>query len=227
VTDNKLPASIVAVMGASGSGKSSSIVAALQADKGSRRIIFDPGGDYAAFGDPVDDVRAALRVVVKAGAGAFRLVFNPSFDAERARRQFSDLCELAYAAGDVLTVADELEGVMSPSWSPPGWALLVLRGRKRGVRIIGASQRPAGIEKRFWSLATVIRSGRLNYADDAATVARVLMVEPRDVLALADLDFIQRSVRRPVVQWGRIAWARGRPVESILREKNLLPDAPA
>lgn len=224
--NNTHAADVIAVMGATGAGKSSSIRVKLAADDSPRRLVWDPGEDFSEFGTVTDSERTLARAVVAAGAGPFRLVYRPSFDTAVSRWQFSRFCALAHAVGNVQVVADELEDVMEANWAPPGWAMLIRKGRKRGCRVIAASQRPAGIEKRIWSMATVIRSGRLNYADDAATVARVLMVDPRDVLRLEPLHFIQRSVYAPVIVWGRIEWRAGRPLEVKLHEKKLLPDLP-
>jgi hypothetical protein len=67
----------------------------------------------------------------------------------------------------------------------------------------------------------VIRSGRLNDVNDAATVARVLMVDPGEVLALPPLYWIQRSIYKPVILRGRIEWRAGRPHGVVLSEKPL------
>jgi hypothetical protein len=225
VTDNARRADIVAVMGATGAGKSSTICAALAADDGPRRLIYDPGDDYGAFGDICSSIQVVYDRVVKAGAGPFRLVFRPPFDLVRARAEFNRFCMIAFRVcierGDVLVVADELEDVTLPSWAPPGWSALIRKGRKYGARIIAASQRPAGIEKKIWSMATVVQSGRLNELEDARTVARVLMVDPLEVIALPQLAWIRRSIYEPAIVRGCIEWQAGRPVEVILSKKPL------
>ena len=230
MTDNARRADIVAVMGATGAGKSSTICAALAADDGPRRLIYDPGDDYGAFGDICSSIQVVYDRVVKAGAGPFRLVFRPPFDLVRARAEFNRFCMIAFRVcierGDVLVVADELEDVTLPSWAPPGWSALIRKGRKYGARIIAASQRPAGIEKKIWSMATVVQSGRLNELEDARTVARVLMVDPLEVIALPQLAWIRRSIYEPAIVRGRIEWHAGRPAEVILSKKPL-PGAPA
>jgi hypothetical protein len=225
VTDNARRADIVAVMGATGAGKSSTICAALAADDGPRRLIYDPGEDYGAFGDICPSIQVVYDRVVRAGAGPFRLVFRPPFDLVRARAEFNLFCLIAFRVcmerGDVLVVADELEDVTLASWAPPGWSQLIRKGRKHGARIIAASQRPAGIEKKIWSMATVVQSGRLNELEDARTVARVLMVDPLEVIALPQLSWIRRSIYKPAIVRGRIEWVGGRPREVIISEKPL------
>ena len=225
MTDNARRADIVAVMGATGAGKSSTICAALAADDGPRRLVYDPGEDYGSFGDVFTTRRALFDRVARAGAGPFRVVFRPPFDLVRARFEFNWFCLLAFRVcverGDVLIVADELEDVTLPSWAPPGWAQLIRKGRKHGARVIAASQRPAGIEKRIWSMATVVQSGRLNDIEDARTVGRVLMVDPLEVMALPQLAFLRRSIYEPAIVSGRIEWKSGAPREVITGKRPL------
>jgi hypothetical protein len=61
---------------------------------------------------------------------------------------------------------------------------VVLRGRKRGLKIIGTSQRPASIDKDFLSNATLIRCGALGYPNDRVAVAAVMGADPAQIAAL-------------------------------------------
>lgn len=221
MTDNAHRASLVAVMGATGAGKSSSICCALAQDQGPRRLIFDPGEDYGAFGTVTDSLASIHKQIIGAPGAPFRFVYRPSINLAIARGQFDAFCQLAYIAADLLVVADELQDVTLPNWAPPWWSALVRKGRKRGVRIIAASQRPAGIEKGIWSMATLIQSGRLSDAEDARTVARVLMVDPWEVVGLPPLHWIRRSIYAPVILRGRVEWRTGRPHDRVLSKKNL------
>jgi len=227
LTDNTRRADIVAIMGATGAGKSSTITAALAADSGPRRLIYDPGEDFGAFGDVVHS-RQALFDQIKAGAGkAFRVVFRPRLDLDLValRGEFNWFCNVAVAVcrahGDTLIVVDELEDVVTATWAPPWWGQLIRKGRKLGARVVAASQRPAGIEKRIWSMATVVQSGRLNDIEDARTVARVLMVDPLEVVGLEPLHWIRRSIYKPVILRGRIEWRGGVPADADVVEKPL------
>jgi len=225
LTDNKRRAQIAAVMGATGSGKSSTVRIAL-ADAGERLLIWDPKGEYRSFGVEYTTRQVFFDRLKEARAGPFRLVFRPSFDIEEARKQFDWFCKIAYSAGDVLVIADELHRVMLANWAPAGWGQLVSMGRDRGVSLIAASQRPAGIEKSFWDQATVIRSGRLNGEASARAVAGVLLVPWSEIVALPPLHWIQRSIYRPVIVRGHLVWRSGRPHDVIDGEINL-PGAPA
>jgi hypothetical protein len=220
--DNARRADILAVMGATGSGKSSSVFARLHADPPPRLLAWDFKGEYLAFGRECKSERELYRAAVR--AAGFRLVFRPSFDVDAGRVQFDWFCKLAYQLGDVLVVADELHRVMLPNWAPEGWNLLVSMGRSRGARVIAVSQRPALIEKGFWDQATVIRAGRLNGRLSAQALADALLVPWTEVVSLSPLLWLQRSIYEPAIVRGRIEWRRGRPSD-VLIEKKPLPGA--
>jgi hypothetical protein len=220
VTGNRRDASLVALLGATGSGKSSAIRAAV-ADAEPRLMVWDYKREYRRLGHVCETRQAFYDRAVAAWRGSFRLVFCPSFDVEAGRREFDWFCQLAYWLGDVLLVADELHRVMTASWSPMGWNLAVTLGRARGVRIIAASQRPAEIAKDFWDAATVVRTGRLNGEASARAVAGVLLVHWREVVALPPLHWIQRSIYRPAIIRGRVVWRGGAPADEFISESPL------
>lgn len=191
-------------------------------------MIFDPGEDYTQHGTVFRDTRALYAHLVKAGQGPFRVVLCPSLEQEQERGQFNDFCLMAFAIGRLLVVADELEDVMLPTWAPAGWRLLMRKGRKRSVRVIGATQRPAGLEKRMWSFATVVRSGVLEEWADADVVAARLRVTPDDVLALPSLHWIQWERERRAIVRGHIEFRSGKP-HQVVDSENIFspPGAPS
>jgi hypothetical protein len=226
--DNRRRADICAVMGSSGAGKSATVCKALAGVSSCPRLmIYDPGEDYSQFGEVFSARQDFFNYLAKTGAATFRAVFRPlpELEEEVLRSEFNWFCRVAMAVcrghGETLIVVDELEDVVTASWAPPWWKQLIRKGRKIGARVIAASQRPAGIQKHFWSLATEIQSGRLNEIEDARTVARVLMVEPLEIVALEPLQWIRRSVYRPVIVRGHIEWRDGRPVDAGVTEKNI------
>lgn len=62
--------------------------------------------------------------------------------------------------------------------------------------VIGAIQRPASIDKHFFGNARIVRTGRLNYADDVKNMANVMNVLERDIQDLQPLEFIQRDMTK-------------------------------
>lgn len=214
--DVTLPASIVGVFGASGSGKSSYVKQCLAAAM-SPLIVFDPGHEYAATAGAVlacdDEPRFHDRVNATEN---LRLAFRPSHDAALRARQFGRFClvglAIARARGRCLVVADELHLMTDAGNAPAGWNELVMTGRKCGVSIIAASIRPAAINKDFWTNCTLVRTGRLLFADDQKTVARALGVNPEELAQLKSppgapgCDFIERDMLTGETRRGRLTF---------------------
>lgn len=73
---SKLNAAITAVLGASGSGKSLYLKQSLARIKPGRLLIWDPQGEYGAFGEPVRHLEAVRKVLLAAlSKERFALVF--------------------------------------------------------------------------------------------------------------------------------------------------------
>lgn len=219
--DNSRRAALVALMGATGEGKSTAVRLALAELRPSRLLVWDFKREYSALGASFEDRKKFYDRLMAARSGDFRLVWRPSFDLKEGREQFDWFCQLAYHVGDVQVVADELHTVMLSNWAPKGWRTLISAGRDRGCKVIAASQRPADIEKGLWDQATMIRSCRLNGEASARCMSGVLMVPWSEIVTLPELHFVQRSMRGGVIQWGRIEWTRAKPREVILREENI------
>lgn len=185
---------IVAVLGATGSGKSLYVHAELRRRRPRRLLVWDfsPEDEYAqhchyvTLGELLAEGAAAGR------RGAFALALHPSADPKARARQFDIWCTAAYRLGDCTLVVEELRFVTKPGWSPVPWSQAVLTGRKRGLSIIGTTQRPAHVDKDFLSNATILHCGRLGYDDDVKTAAVELRVRPDQVptepLAWVELD---------------------------------------
>ena len=192
-------ANIVAVMGGSGSGKSTYIKREILRLKPKRLIVFDVMHEYEEFGTPVKFCRdlAAL-----AKAKTFKLIFQPS--STNIKEVFNFVCKLAFETGDCLLVVEELNRVTEATRAPPSWQDCTSRGRHKGLMIYGASQRPANVDKDFFSNATKIRSGRLNFAADIKTLANVLKVKNTDIDELKPLQFIEREMATGQISRGMI-----------------------
>jgi hypothetical protein len=119
-------------------------------------------------------------------------------------RQFDWFCRAAYDLGRCTILVEELAFVTRPSYAPPAWSMMTCTGRHEGLAIIGTSQRPAQIDKNFLGNATLVHCGRLNYQEDAQVMAKVLWAPLTDILALADLEFIERDVRTQKNTRGRV-----------------------
>lgn len=198
-TGNHNAADISAVMGASGSGKSLFIKSELKRLKPPRLMVWDFKREYN--GQVARNLTEVLQLVRHA---RFNVIFQPSHDPATAKNQFDVFCRIAYAAKRLTFVGEELAFVTNPSYAPTGWSMLTLAGRSEGIRIYGASQRPAAIDKNFFGNATVIRTGRLNFKNDIKVLADVLQVPFHNVQALAPLQFIARDMNTGKLTTGSV-----------------------
>ena len=178
-------ADIRAVMGASGTGKSHYT----KAELAKRAVVWDMEDEY----DDVPAVSLAQfpRALHAAQRGPVKLRVVPSADPELRAVQFDLFCRTCMEIGDLLVVAEELRFVTTPSRAPAGWASVNLRGRKRGLKVIGASQRPASIDKDFLSNATFIRCGALGFPADRQAVAAVMGTDPEIIGQLEGFEAIE------------------------------------
>lgn len=179
-SDNQ--AAFVAVIGSTGSGKSHFVKQVLQA-KPPRLMIWDAMREYGHAGKVVRDKTADLVAQLrKVGGGSFSLVYQPNKESEQAMRgQFTVFCKAALAVGKVLMVVEEMALVTKAGYSPPGWLEVVTGGRHYGLMVVGTSQRPALLDKTFFSNCTMIRVGKLSSTGDKKAVADAIDV-PADLL---------------------------------------------
>lgn len=189
-------ADIRCVLGASGTGKSHYTKAEMA--KAKRLLVWDMDDEYGKSEAPSRGAVYAIgsdeklgniidlpRLLHAQGSGAFKLRVVPSDEQKRRNNEFDVVCKAVMITGKLLFVAEELKFVTQPSWAPPGWSAITLRGRKRGVKVIGTSQRPASIDKDFLGNATLIRCGALTFPEDRIAVAKSMII---DVAELEKLE---------------------------------------
>lgn len=137
-------------------------------------------------------------------------MFVPSFDRALAIRQFAFVCAIAWRTAErgrpVDFVVDELSEFTTASEAPAEWRRLVKRGRKAGISVYAAAQRPAEIDKTIWSNASLVRTGRLNYVEDQRTIAAALGVPVDQVIALGQLDYLERDRNSGELRRGRLTF---------------------
>src|SRR3569623_2110456 len=109
-------ASIIVVCGSSGSGKSAWVKQRIA--KARRVLVWDVDDEYEGF----ERITAPAALI----------------------EAFDLWARAAFAWGNCTAVAEELAGVTTPGKAPPGWHQLVSRGRKRGIEVIGETQRTSG-----------------------------------------------------------------------------------
>lgn len=202
-------AKLVAVIGATGAGKTEWIRQQLRRGKPRRLIVWDPKptSNYAEFGQTFTDRAALADAVLAAGSkGELCAIFRPGSDMKTFGDKFDWLCRLAFAWKHCTLIAEELAHTTKAGWSPLGWLQCVTMGREEGMVIFGATQRPALCDKTFISNASMIHCGRLQATSDRKVMADLLDCAPADLIALKPMEFIERAdsgeMRRGTVVWG-------------------------
>lgn len=201
---------IEAYIGASGSGKGVSIERRLGELKPRRLLIWDPRSEYQKHARAVS-LRAAVQAVAAAGDGPFALRVIHDGQTPPAGA-FGVVCKLAFRAGRVLLLAEELSDVTTATHAPAAWRQCITQGRHQGLHIIGAAQRPALIDKTFLGNCTYIRCFTLRYEADRRTMAQALDVDQAQVNALQTTEepgrvvirYIERDFRARVLRPGQL-----------------------
>lgn len=177
----------------------------LKVERPRRLLVWDPLHEYAKFGQVANTLGEMLDGIKTTDGKArarFARILQPK--AGGSARMFGLFCKLAHAIGGCTVVVEELALVTQASRAPEGWRELSLTGRHRGVVIMAGSQRPASIDKDFFSNCTRIRCGRLNYQADVKTMGDVLGVKGNELRDLAPLEWIERDMGNGSIKRGKI-----------------------
>lgn len=204
-------ASIHAVIGASGSGKTTHVMGCIKRGAPRRLLVWDTKGEFAreGYATPVTRISQLTALIKKAGpGGAFAFAFQPSGDRAKMKRDFSRLCLVAFHAKNVWLIAEELAEVTEAGSAPEGWRKATTQGRSEGMTIYGLSQSPAWIDKFFFGNCSSIRTGRVVEPAHVEKMAKVIGVEYSEIVALEDLQFIHLTVSPRNIERGRIKIAR-------------------
>ncbi len=198
-------ANIVAVLGATGSGKTSYVMQRLRKEKPKRLIIWDTKGEFSreGYATPVYTLSAAVEAMKNK---AFRVAYIPRGDAATMKREFSLLCRAAFHAKALTLVAEELSDVTEPSRACEGWRKCTSQGRSEGVTVYGLSQQPASIDKHFFGNCSLVRTGRLNFGAHIKSMAECLGVDREDVRKLLPLEYIERDMLTGEVSRGKLTF---------------------
>lgn len=201
-----LVANIWGVLGASGTGKGLWIKKQLNKLKPKRLVVWDFMDEYGEFGGlrctSLRDVRAAL---MKAGGGPMRVRYVTGAAGSDVRKEFEVICELVYAWGGCVFIAEELANVTTPSWAPAAWRKMTTSGRHRAVHIIGASQTPALVDKSFLGNCTLMHVSALRQASHRKAVSEAMDIDVALVAALLPLEYIEKDFSSGKVTTGRVA----------------------
>lgn len=199
-------AKIWAVIGASGTGKGLWFKQQLKRMKPGRLVAWDFMNEYGEAAREVTSLEALRRAMLKAGeAGPLRLRYVPKGSGEKAlRKEFETLCELVYAWGNCVFIAEELANVTTPGWAPAAWRKMTTSGRHAGVHIVGFTQTPALVDKTFLGNANFVHVCALRETPHRQYVAQKIDVPLADVVALQKFEFIERDFDAGTLQKGRV-----------------------
>ncbi len=215
---------MLAAFGARGTGKTAWVRQQLHQLRPTRLIVWDfkhdPG--LVDLGTAHKDLAGMIRAMRAPAFQARYLVdhtqpFGPQFDL---------FCKAAFLAGNLCMFVDELPEVTKANSAPPAWRRCVNVGRdytgtdgkRRSLTIIGAGQRPAECDKSFIANADVIHTGRLAHQADARELAASLGCNFRDLLALADLEWIERRAGQVEPTRGRLTFP-AKKIQTATRPK--------
>lgn len=176
---------IEAYIGASGSGKGVSINRRLAELKPSRLLIWDPRNEYSKLAPKYESLPYLVGAFkhAKAGPVRARYVFDPA-SGRKLEDDFAMVCRLAFTAGNLVFLAEELSDVTTASRAPAAWKQVITQGRHQGMHVMGAAQRPALIDKTLLGNCTYIRCFNLRYRNDRRAMAEAMDVEEARVQAL-------------------------------------------
>ncbi|MGB0749706.1 MAG: helicase HerA domain-containing protein [Magnetospiraceae bacterium] len=164
------------VYGTSGSGKTTYVKKLVR--EMPRLVVFDPEEEYSDLPGmvTVDHPRRLGEILDDCKDGHFRVAFVP----EEGREEFDldQVCKLVsqvqrpFLTGEhtlkTTLVVDELNLSFPLNWQPKfnQFARACSRGRKRGINVIGVTQRPAEVGTRFRGNLNRVACFRLSVPND-------------------------------------------------------------
>lgn len=185
-------ADIVAIIGATGSGKSTRIKQLLERERPARLLVWDWKSEYPL--DVVDDPRNLVDRLAATDAAA--ISYRPRKDrADWIARQFDVVCEAALAWGRCRFIVEELSNVTKSGWAPQPWRNVCTEGRHAALQVIGTTQRPALCDKTFVDNATLIMCGRLNSTSSKAYMADAMDVPKAEVSGLGQFQWLLKDTQ--------------------------------
>lgn len=194
-------ADLSAFIGSTGTGKSSGIKEKIQEFDGDLMLIWSALEDtdnYCGFVGGVV-VRSIGQLARFAATGKGRYIYwSAKENRPELEKEFDQFCLIAFKSnpsnktGNVLVLAEELSDVTKAGWSPMYWRKIATQGRHKGLKVIGATQRPQLVDKTFLNAATELRCYRLNAASDSKVMADLVHVSPVEITSLEKFHYFHR-----------------------------------
>ena len=208
--DNSNKPNLRLYCGATGSGKGVSVREYLDRAKPLRMLVWDPLGEYSGKGRTTTSNLGQVAQAAK--AARFAIVYLPGPDVRTYEDKFAMFCRIAFAAGNLLLMVEELADVTGPSHAPLAWRQCTKKGRHAGLQIVAATQRPADIDKHFLGGCTYIRCFTQRFPADRKAMAGAMSVPVTDIEGLhtvelpdgsTQLNWIERDFRTGITTRGK------------------------
>lgn len=197
---------ITAIVGSSGSGKTAWLKQ--QIAKSSRLLVWDIEGQYTENTKAVFSKEQLAKAIQEPTVRiSYQAKSLDDFDYwARCAFVFARLGSENGVMSDI--VAEELADVTSPAKAPPGWGMLVRRGRKYGANIYGITQRPAESDKTLFGNASVIHCCAMQRANDRVYMARELDIPLSDITGLDwdKMEYLHKNMRKRKMEKGRLTF---------------------
>lgn len=199
---NSNQARVVAILGATGTGKTTKLKAQIASlPNAHRSMVWSPKEPVDRYVDLFPGsvlVRSADEVRKHLSAAwpnkPVHLVYWSRLDFDEDTKQFDQVCRYCMDGKNINLFVDEAHTVTRPGWAPRGWKQVVLMGRGYGMGMYVMSQRPTGIDKEFWSNTSRVNVGRMSFGSDCKTVAEALGVPWREIANLSGFQWIERDM---------------------------------
>lgn len=166
-------------------------------------IVWDYMHEYQHIATPAHTLGEVLQAMRNK---AWRVAYQVDHGKQDAAFDF--LCSAARKVGNCTLLVEELAFVTKANKAPAPWREATLLGRHAGVSVVGASQRPASVDKDFIACADLIHCGRLANEPDAKAVATFLGCDWRELMQLPDLHYIERDVMKRETRRGVLQFAK-------------------
>lgn len=127
---------VKAVAGLRGYGKTTRVLNMTRDDP--RVLYYDSLGNDYSDGVVCRDLVTLKKFWRATYRGRFRIVYKPVDPLA----DIADVCELAYACGDMQLVIDEVQLYFRGQWCAPEFTKIITAGRHAGVGLIGVTQTP-------------------------------------------------------------------------------------
>lgn len=192
-----------AVLAASEMGKGVFLKGWLRKSKPARLLVWDRNDEYGEFAQQLGTL-AELAQACRGSGFAVRYVPRGATPAT-LRAEFEAFCMIALRLQRACVLVEELADVTTASHAPPAWGQVNTRGRHhQGLHIIGVSQSPAWIDKRFLANATLLHVGYLGTVAHRKAVADEIDVSPDDIKAMGPGEYMQYRRATKELKRGRV-----------------------